>query len=561
MLVLVYILGFPVDIMDVDSAQYASISKEMTQNGSYLQVMLYGRDYLDKPPLLFWVTAFFFNLFGYANWSFKLGSFLFTLIGVYSTFRLGKLLYSTKVGYASAMILFSCQAFILFNNDVRTDTILTSAVVLAIWQIMEWLSDRKWKWLIGASIGIACAMMAKGPIGIMVPVLAVGSWIVGTKRWSDVFRWQYLVLLVLVTLMLAPMLYGLYMQFDMHPEKEVGMVSPNGIVRETNVSGLKFYLWTQSFGRLTGENVWSNGAGPFFFVHNFLWSFLPWALLFIVAFFSRIVQVFQAILSKRTLPELLTLGGFILPFVALSMSKYKLPHYIFVVYPLAAILLASWCEEVWEKHIKGLKITSFILQLLVWLISSSVVAMIYFWFFPDGGLGLAIFSIAFMLISLFYLVKYSANVKNLLVGSVLISVGVNIAMNGWFYPNIMHYQLGSNAAFAVKELNLPTEKLYSYNFHAYSFYYYSQEPVNKIQLSEIGEKLDSGDEVYIVTREKNIQKIKEHYQFEILREFGSYPVTLLSLKFLNPQTRSETLKPVYIIQVTGINENSKFVSF
>lgn len=559
MLAVVYIIGFPVDIMDVDSAQYASISKEMTQNGSYLQVMLYGRDYLDKPPLLFWVTAFFFNLFGYANWSFKLGSFLFTILGVYSTFRLGKLLYSKRVGHSAAIILFSCQAFILFNNDVRTDTILTSAVIFAIWQIMEWLHDKKWKWLIGASIGIACAMMAKGPIGIMVPVLAVGSWIIGTSRWKEIFRWEYVVLLVLVAAMLSPMLYGLYTQFDIHPEKEVGMVSPNGIIKETGVSGVKFYLWTQSFGRLTGENVWSNGAGPFFFVHNFLWSFLPWALMFIVAFFSRIVETVKALVNNQKLPELLTLGGFILPFIALSMSKYKLPHYIFVMYPLAAIMLASWWEEVWKRQLKGFKVTSLVLQIIVWVLSTAVAAMIYFWFFPDGSLGLAVFSAAALLSGLWFItVRFNKKPKKLITGSVLVSVGVNIAMNGWFYPNIMNYQLGSNAAYKIQELELPADKLFSYNFHAYSFYYYSKEPVNSISLNEMQERVSNGEEVYVVTREKNIDKLEKEFTYDLLEEFGSYPVTLLSLKFLNPETRENTLKPVYIVKITGFNENGNF---
>ncbi|MEO0008670.1 MAG: hypothetical protein RJA20_2866, partial [Bacteroidota bacterium] len=56
-LLFIAIAGLFLDIMDVDAAQYASIALEMTQNGSWLQVMHRGADYLDKPPLLFWLSA------------------------------------------------------------------------------------------------------------------------------------------------------------------------------------------------------------------------------------------------------------------------------------------------------------------------------------------------------------------------------------------------------------------------------------------------------------------------------------------------------------------------
>lgn len=555
---IVYILGLPIDIMDVDSAQYAAISREMAENGNYLQVHLYGRDYLDKPPLLFWVTSLFFNAFGYANWSFKIGSFLFTLIGVFSTFRLGKLLYNERIGRLAAIILYSCQAFILFNNDVRTDTILTATVVFSIWQIMEWLHSYKWKWIVGASVGIACAMMAKGPIGIMVPVLAVGSWIIGQGRWRDIFRWQYLVLLLLVGLLLTPMLYGLYTQFDLQPDKKVPMVTPNGLDYQDNISGLKFYLWTQSFGRITGENVWENGAGKFFFVHNFLWSFLPWALMFVVAFFSRIISAGKALLERKAIPELLTIGGFILPFIALSMSSYKLPHYIFVMYPLAAILLASWWEQVWEDSNKSLKVTSIVMQALIAVLTLVAVSLIYFWVFSEGSLYPAIASMLFILFAFYFLAKAFKTSRNLIVGSVLISVAANIAMNAWFYPNIMKYQLGSNAAFAVKDLELDESKVYNFSFTSFSYYYYSGKlPQNTNQL-KLALTLYEEGEVYVVTRSRSLKAIKKDFDFEVLHKFGGYPVTLLSVKFLNPETRDETLKDVYILKVTGFNENSKF---
>jgi hypothetical protein len=76
------------------------------------------------------------------------------------------------------------------------------------------------------------------------------------RQWSSFFKWQWLVGLIWVGLLLLPMCIGLYQQFDLHPEKVM--------YGRSGTSGLRFFFWTQSFGRLTGENVWKNNADIFF---------------------------------------------------------------------------------------------------------------------------------------------------------------------------------------------------------------------------------------------------------------------------------------------------------
>lgn len=88
---LVYLLGmFRIPLMDIDAAQYASISREMLANKSYLQVYDLGKDYLDKPPMLFWLSALSMKIFGVHDWAYRIPSFLFALLAVYATYRLVK---------------------------------------------------------------------------------------------------------------------------------------------------------------------------------------------------------------------------------------------------------------------------------------------------------------------------------------------------------------------------------------------------------------------------------------------------------------------------------------
>ena len=70
-LIPVYFIGFGIDIMDIDASQYAEMSREMSISNSYLQVFEIGKDYLDKPPFLFWITALFMKIFGANNFSYR----------------------------------------------------------------------------------------------------------------------------------------------------------------------------------------------------------------------------------------------------------------------------------------------------------------------------------------------------------------------------------------------------------------------------------------------------------------------------------------------------------
>lgn len=549
---LVYIPGLHITVMDVDSAQYASISHEMAESGNYLQVQHRGEDYLDKPPLLFWVNALFFQLFGISDWAFKIGSFLFTILGVYSTYRVGKLLYNAKTGRLAALLLYTCQAFFLFNNDVRTDTILTAAVIFAIWQMLEWLHNKRWIWLLGGALGIALAMLAKGPVGLMVPVLALGSYIMGRKSWKDLYRWQYLVLVLIVVVLLSPMLYGLYDQFDAHPEKTTLMVSPDGLRFEKGVSGLRFYLWTQSFGRITGENVWKDTSGPFFFVHNFLWSYLPWAFMFVFALFTRLRQAFYDLIWAGRVPELLTPMGFLLPFIILSLSTYKLPHYIFILYPLASILVAWW----WNEKVFGDNrqhpwlVMSLIFQAMIAVASGILIYFIQFRFFPDTPLWISVSTAIVFIAGIFFLIRYKKSRLNLIIGSVGVSLAINFTMNTRFYPGIMQYQAGNQVADYVNNQNINPDKLFFYNTFSFSLGFYLQHTVATASNEFILSKLGAGEDLYLLVTDEFIPELNAKYEFEQIEMFNSFKVTRLSAQVLFPEDRVHNFETYYLLHLT-----------
>ena len=79
--IIIYILGsLFIPLMEIDSVQYANISREMLQNKSFLQIFDQGKDYLDKPPLLFWLSSLSMYLFGLNDFAFILECYSFLII-------------------------------------------------------------------------------------------------------------------------------------------------------------------------------------------------------------------------------------------------------------------------------------------------------------------------------------------------------------------------------------------------------------------------------------------------------------------------------------------------
>src|SRR5690606_11985153 len=146
---------------------------------------------------------------------------------------------------------------------VRTDTLLAACVITSIWLIYEFYKKGKWYYCTGAAVFIALGMMAKGPIALMIPILALGSHFALKRKWMFFLRKEWLYGLGIVFILLLPMCWGLYAQHGWE--------------------GIKFFFWTQSFGRITGENVWRNDTGPFYFTHTFVWAFMPWTFIALYA--------------------------------------------------------------------------------------------------------------------------------------------------------------------------------------------------------------------------------------------------------------------------------------
>ncbi|GAA4465110.1 glycosyltransferase family 39 protein [Nemorincola caseinilytica] len=532
---LLYITSVSVDTMDVDASQYAEMCREMLQRGDLLHVYDRGADYLDKPPLLFWTGALSMRIFGINNLGYKMPSILFALWAVFATYRLGKSLYNEVTGRMAALILATCQGMFLMTNDVRCDTILMSCVVTSLWLIQEWADSRKLYYLLGGAAAIALGMMTKGPIALMVPVFCFGTHWALQRQWKNIFAPAHLLAIVVIAILLIPMSIGLYQQFDMQPHKVV-----NG---STCTSGLRFFYWSQSFGRITGESPWDNGAPFEFLLMNMLWSFLPWIFLFVTALVINCATLVRQRLRLLPGQEWVTTGGFLLAYLALGSSAYQLPHYIFVVFPLAAIMTAKLIADMMGGKYKRLHRIMRPAHIVITVLLLAATLAFIAYIFPAGGV--VILSWALLVATWLSLAISKKTKAKLLFLPALGIIIVNIFFTNYFYVPLLKYQVGSQVGRYMHEKGIDPRQVAAYKV---------DDPINSIHFYAQGvvpgiDTLPQLQHRYILTSDRGMKDIEGHYSYTIDKQGVFYKVSELTGPFLDPRTRSKEVKNYYLLRL------------
>lgn len=527
---LVYLAGaIFIDVMDVDSSQYASIACEMLDSNNWLIIKHKNADYLDKPPLLFWLSAFSYKLFGINHFAYRLPSILAGILGLFAVYGIAEKLYDRKTAELAALITASSQAWILFNHDIRTDTMLAAFSIIALWQLLLYSENKKAFNFILGFIAIGLALMAKGPLGAVIPASALSAYWLAKKQWRNFIRLEWILGILIVLLVLSPMLIGLWQQWQWE--------------------GIYFFFWKQSFGRITGENSWRNESGPLFFTHTFLWSFLPWAILAVWAYFKRFYRFWQ----KGPDMEMLTFLGFLIPFIVLSFSKYKLPHYIFPLYPLMAIITANELNKLISHSSSTVYKIFFGIHSFLNAIILMAIFVICLFVFPTESLfiwGIIILGLACN-IYLLYQVKFAA--YRIFSGCLSAFLLLNLLMNLHFYPNLMQYQSGSVAAKFIIKNNIDIDELAVYRLYPNSLDFYTKSIPQIFESPGALIRAVSAQPLWIYTDETGKKQLEDSGAIlENDVSFDHFHISKLSIKFINPKTRASVTGKAYLLRVVGV---------
>jgi 4-amino-4-deoxy-L-arabinose transferase-like glycosyltransferase len=539
LVVLVYIAGMFVTLFENDSAQFAVMAMRMVQENDFLSLFKGPEEYLDKPHMHYWLAALSYKIFGINDWAYRIPGILATLLGAYSCFGLGKLLYNQNVGKLAALIFMTSQTIILGAIDVRTDAVLTGFAVFAIWHLTAYIEKNSLKHMLLGTFGAGIAFSTKGQIALLVIGLPILCHLAYTRKWKMFLNWRVLLGLLAFAVVITPMLYAYYYQFDLHPEK---------IIRgKGDRSGIFFIFWEQSFERLSGEGVGQNSSDYFFFFHTFLWVFLPWTVLGLVAYWQKAKSIIKSKFKFEPNQEFLTLGGITLIFIIISFAQFKLPHYLNITIPLFAVLSAGYLHGLYVGENHRMKKTLLGFQYFILAIVFLAVTFICFFVFKTDTYFNYIWKVVLSVIIIYYCLKREDYYFRVITIGVLSSILLNGVLNTHFYPRLLQYQAGSSMAMTIDKNYIPTDDIYKISEnHTWALDFYNQKPVKIISLMELKDKKD----IWVYVSDTELRTLKDSgFDWNQQLTEKQFRITRLQGKFLDPSTRKKVVNEMHLVHI------------
>ena len=348
-------------LWDIDEGMHAATSKDMVLSGDWITPTLNGEKFYDKPVLYNWLVSLSFLAFGFNEFAARLPSALLGTGSVIVTYLLGKYLFGSTVGFLSGVILAASGEHMLLSRAVVHDMALAFFITLSLFFFYKGFkneSDRR-KHLVLFYVSSGFSVLAKGPVGLLLPLLIIGLFLLLRRR--------------------LPFLKDL--------------VSPWGIILFLAIAspwhvlvtlrnrdfGSYFFIHQNLMNFLSSE---ARHHGPvYYYFPVLLGGFFPWSCFLPLA----LVLALRNKIEKSEEVLFLTVW-FLAIFAFFSVASSKLVTYILPLFPAVACLVGL----LWGNLIKGAtpEIRRGFLYSFLLLLSGLTLVILYVWVTPFPSLKL-----------------------------------------------------------------------------------------------------------------------------------------------------------------------------
>lgn len=308
-----------------DESRYSTIALEMLRSGDFITPRFNSILFLDKPPLYFWMQAVSIKVFGLSNGALRLFPALFALMGCYCTFYCSRVLFCKRTGLLAAGILLSSPMYyfvgLYANLDMEVAVLISSALMIfAIGLFANLTRGKQRRTFYLAYVLAGLAVLTKGLIGIVLPALSVGLYMLLANQWRALKHVCLASGLLIIVLINAPWYF---------------------YVEKANPGFLHFFFYEQQVHRFISAQF--NAHNPFcFYPLIILAGMFPWSVF--------IVQSLQCLAKKwyykhtDYLKLLFLFCTFIAITVFFSLPASKPPSYIVPAFTPLSILFAYYMQ-------------------------------------------------------------------------------------------------------------------------------------------------------------------------------------------------------------------------
>jgi 4-amino-4-deoxy-L-arabinose transferase-like glycosyltransferase len=329
----------PPHLMDDVDAVQAQIARNMLESGDWTTARLNGVPYLEKSPLIYWIMAASYSVFGVHDWSARLPLALLVVLLCWLSARFSAWAFGNEAGLYSGLAIATCVGLFLFTRILIPDAQLTLVIALAMWSFLRVFEPdeprpKLWAAIFAASLGTG--LLLKGLISVVFPLGAAVIYLAITRQLFSWVTWKRLRPLsgILIILAIAAP-WHILATLRNPPYFALTMRSGPG-----NYHGfLWFYFMNEHVLRFLNMRYprdYDTVPRLWFWGFHLLWLF-PWSF-----YFPAIArQNFRpSIYDRAGRTRLLALCwiGFVMVFFTFSTTQeyYSLP-----IYPAVALLLGT----------------------------------------------------------------------------------------------------------------------------------------------------------------------------------------------------------------------------
>jgi len=165
----------PPSLMDDVDAVQAQIARNMLTSGDWVTARLDGIAYLEKAPLIYWIIAVSYEIFGTHDWAARVPIALSAIALCWLATAFGIWAFGRRAGFYVGLCMSTCVGLFLFTRILIPDVMLTVTITLSMWAFLRVLDDeedhpRLWAFALASSLGIG--LLLKSLIGVFFPVAA-----------------------------------------------------------------------------------------------------------------------------------------------------------------------------------------------------------------------------------------------------------------------------------------------------------------------------------------------------------------------------------------------------
>ena len=311
-----------------NEGRYAEVAREMVASGDFVTPQLDGTLFLNKPPLVYWLSALVFRIAGPTEWA-RLVSIGAAGVALFATCRLGALFYGEAAGLLAGALLATSIGFVLEARTLRPDMVVVATVALAffLWERARMADAERTAWLAALYGVLGVGILAKGLVPVVLVGIPVTILTLATDGWNGIGRLRPLLGLLIVGAVAVPW------------HALVAAIHP-GFAWDYVVNQHILVFFDRKLPRD------SEGDPLLFFWGAFAARAMPWVLLLPLGI-SEILRDLRAWPAARAAAVVGTWVGGILLFFSCAPSR--LEHYSLPALPASALLAA----RVWQRGRRG----------------------------------------------------------------------------------------------------------------------------------------------------------------------------------------------------------------